>query len=671
VENLRFDFVVNNDALIINLLEPKQAIDKTIITFKARNIRDMNGNRILSPVTWTAYIDQNLLKWSDREIKLVKVVGDPLTFSSHLINNGGNSQHFTIYNLPSWLRVNPSVGSVDPNSNQKITFTVNEALNIGSYEEIIYMRNDNNETEALKVTLQVKGKKPDWTVKASDYDYNMLVYGKIRLNNVFSINKDDMLGAFINGKCVGVTNNTYNASNNLWYTFLTVYSHDVSNTGLEFRIWQASTGKTFRATTASVINFANNAIVGTASVPVIFDGSAQFYKEMAINQNWNWVSFNLTIPAGTPVTTTLLNGTWTGEDVIKNEGPEKSFATYTNSNGWTGSLKTVNNLTLYKLKAVHAQSLTVGGTAVNVRTTAIPLKGNQWNYISYLPQINATLKEALAGYNAWDGDVIKSQTGFAMYSRQNGWIGSLTYLEPGKGYMLYRVPRTDTAFHYPAIQGSLGGRVQRVINPNSQESPVPGNFSNADNMTIAATLAPDFAFRTGDMVHAYVNGELRGKAKAIYNPEINGNTFFFTVGGDAEQPVVFMVERNGELVAQSGTIFNYRSNGSIGTLAKPVELQFVKHAGNIAIYPNPFNQNTTITVDLSGLPQNREHQVQVSIIDLSGKVVVQMPTKTVSGTGFTTTWNGRTGAGSAVANGMYLVTVTIDGVPHIRKILKQ
>ena len=34
VANLKFDFVVNNDALIINVQEPKQAIDKTIITFQ-------------------------------------------------------------------------------------------------------------------------------------------------------------------------------------------------------------------------------------------------------------------------------------------------------------------------------------------------------------------------------------------------------------------------------------------------------------------------------------------------------------------------------------------------------------------------------------------------------------------------------------------------------------
>src|SRR4029453_12449529 len=189
------------------------------------------------------------------------------------------------------------------------------------------MRNDNNETEALKLTLQVKGKKPDWIVKASDYQYNMTIYGKIRRNNLFSVNKEDMLAAFIGGKCVGVANNTYNSSNNLWYAFLTVFSNDASNNNVEFRIWQASTGKHFKATPSAVINFTDNAIIGTAAVPVIFDGSATLYQNITINENWNWISFNLLIPANTLTTTTLAEGNWTTHDLIKNDIIE--FSNYT------------------------------------------------------------------------------------------------------------------------------------------------------------------------------------------------------------------------------------------------------------------------------------------------------------------------------------------------------
>ncbi|MDB5279232.1 MAG: Pentaxin family [Ferruginibacter sp.] len=670
VANLNFDFVVNNDALIINMQEPKQSIDKTVITFQSKNVRDMNGNKILSPVTWTAYIDQNQLKWSDKEINLVKEVNAPLSFESHLVNSGGSSQHFTLSNLPSWLKADPLTGTVDPKGNLTIDFTVNDGLNIGSYEEIIFMRNDNNETEALKLTLQVNGKKPNWVVKPGDYQYNMNVYGKIRLNNLFSISKGDMLAAFVNGKCVGVSNNTYNASSNLWYVYLTLFSNDLANNNVEFRIWQSSTSKTFRATPSTIVNFASNAIVGSPSLPVIFDGSSMLYQDMVVNENWNWVSFNLSIPVNTLVGTTLANGLWTSNDLIKND--LTGFSNYT-STGWTGSLKSLDNISLFKLKATNAQLLTLNGIPVNVSTTAIPLKGARWNYISYLPQVNATIKEALSGYKALDQDVIKSQTGFAMYSAQNGWIGSLNYLEPGKGYMLYRTRVNDTAFFYPSISGSLsGGRPITgggIVNPDQR--PVPGNFSNANNMTIIATVAADFDFRKGDSIIAYVNGELRGKAKPILNPEINKFSYFFNIGGESEQPLVFMVERGGSIIAQSSTIVNYNNNTIMGTLNRPLELHFVKQAGAVTVYPNPFNNTTNISINLSGLAANESHEIRLSVVDVTGRVILTKPVQKVSGTGYTTNWNGRNAGGMMSSAGVYFIHTMIDGVPHIDKVIKQ
>ena len=669
VGNFRFDFVVNNDALIINVQEPHQSIDKTIITFKSKNVRDMNGNKILSPITWTAYIDKNQLKWSDREINLVKNANTPMKFESRLVNSGGTAQRFVLSNLPTWLKADKLTGTVDPLGNLKITFTINEGLNIGNYEEIIFMRNDNNETEALKLTLQVKGKKPDWIVKASDYQYDMGVYGKIRLNNLFSINKEDMLAAFIDGKCAGVANNTYNPTNNLWYAFLTVYSNTVTSTNVEYRLWQASTGKTFKATPSLVINFANNGIVGTPALPIIFDGSASLYQDMVVNENWNWVSFNLAIPTATPITTTLLNGNFTSVDLIKHD--LLGFSNYT-TGGWVGSLKSLDNLSLYKLKATYAQSLTLSGSPVNVATTSIPLKGARWNYISYLPQLNATVKEALAGYAAGDEDVIKSQTGFAMYSTQAGWVGSLSILEPGKGYMLFRKTATDVSFRYPTITGNLGGSTTpRGILPNPNQRPVPGNYSNADNMTIVAVVAPGVKFTKDDSIVAYVNGELRGKAKPILNPEIDKHTYFFNIGGQAEQSIVFTIERGGTTIAQSSTIVGYSNNTVIGSLKKPLELQFVKTANTITVYPNPFTNGTNIRVDLGGSAVSTTHEIQVSVYDVAGRVIMRKPVQKVTGTGFITTWNGRNAAGLLTSKGVYLVHVLVDGVPNLYKVIKQ
>src|SRR3546814_16746292 len=109
------------------------------------------------------------------------------------------------------------------------------------------------------------------------------------------------------------------------------------------------------------------------------------------------------------------------------------------------------------LRSTTAQQLSIAGIPPDIATTPIPVEGGQWNYISYLPPTNMTVQEALAGYEASDEDVIKSQTGFAMYDSQTGWVGNLSYLEPGKGYMLFRKAGRDVSFFSPEI-GIASGR---------------------------------------------------------------------------------------------------------------------------------------------------------------------------------------------------------------------
>src|SRR3546814_16330305 len=74
-------------------------------------------------------------------------------------------------------------GTVDPLGRQKFTFTVHQGLNIGSYDEVIYMLNDNDESEALPLTLTVKGEEPDWQVNPADFNYSMTVYGKLQIDH--------------------------------------------------------------------------------------------------------------------------------------------------------------------------------------------------------------------------------------------------------------------------------------------------------------------------------------------------------------------------------------------------------------------------------------------------------------------------------------------------------
>ena len=81
--------------------------------------------------------------------------------------------------------------------------------------------------------------------------------------------------------------------------------------------------------------------------------------------------------------------------------------------------------------------------------------------------------------------------------------------------------------------------------------------------------------------------------------------------------MLFKVERGGSIIAQSSTIISYSNNTIIGTLAKPLELQFVKQAGEITVYPNPVTSKG-FTVNFGQVtPGNYELQ----LTSQSGQVV--------------------------------------------------
>src|SRR3546814_17966395 len=108
-----------------------------------------------------------------------------MEFESYVVNSGGNIQNFRLNNLPPWLAASPMSGTVDPLGRQKITFTVHQGLNICSYDEVIYMLNDNDESEALPLTLTVKGEEPEWPVNPAVFNYSMTDYRHLPKRHIF------------------------------------------------------------------------------------------------------------------------------------------------------------------------------------------------------------------------------------------------------------------------------------------------------------------------------------------------------------------------------------------------------------------------------------------------------------------------------------------------------
>lgn len=659
---LLYDFVVNNDALIINLKEPYERIEKTIVKFTVDGVRDKNGNEILSPITWSAYIDRNQLKWSDRALTVVKKLNEEKTLKVKALNKGGSIEHFTVENLPSWLEAEPASGTIDPTASADIVLTIDPSLNIGTYDETLYLRGDNNVVEALQLTVKVEGEKPEWTVNPADFKYNMSVFGKLYINKVYSSDDEDMLAAFSGGKCVGVCNNRYYKQNDMYYAMLTVYSNDVNGSDLEFRIWDASTGQTYIAQSEKPISFENNAVVGSPSQPVLFTAKDYRVQNITLNEGWTWISTNIASDKLSDLNKLLANGKWISDDQVKSE--QYGFASWTKRNGWVGQLTEIDNDQMYLVHSSAPQSLHISGPAVDPTSHKLTIRGAKedgtprWNYISYLPSDNFTLKEALAGYDAKEGDIVKSQTQMAMYSGNLGWIGSLTYMENGKGYMLQRQSQDDAQLQYPS-KTSVGRKAKAAMAAAKNADGTNAYFPYSANMT-AVVEVEGVSLQQGDRLVSYVGGEPRGYAEGITLPD--GRTIFMlAVGGDKPEAVDVTIERGGNIIAKAPSAISYAANSNVGTINEPMHISFLGTEGGLYVYPSPFHSQLKIRAMV-----DRDAYADVYVTDMSGKRVVAWNDCNAGGN-VDITWN----AGNTVPSGVYIVSITVDGNVYSMKAIKK
>ena len=655
VSNLEFDFVVNNDALIIFLEESWEKIEKTIVTFTVDEIQDANGNENISPITWSAYIDRNQLKWSETELNLSKLVNEPLEFSVKAVNNGGSIQHFVIENAPPWMEITPMSGSINPSSSIDVSFVIDEGLNIGLYNEVIYMRNDNNVAEALGINLTVRGEKPDWDVNPADFEKSMAIFGKMRFNHIFSSDKEDILAAFNEGKCIGITKSTYIRDMDMWYALLTVYGNDEQSDQIEFRMWDASTGLTYLANPEVPISFISDGVVGTPANLIIFDAKDVIYQDIALVPGWNWISFNVKTNTLNDLNAVLADMNWSSTNYFKSEFESKS-ANYSVSEGrWIVDEPpfVLNNLLMYKVSSSINQTLSLSGEVIQPSLLPISVRGNLWSYISYLPNFRLTIEEALAGYDAKSEDVIKSQNGFAMYSPNIGWLGSLTYLEPSMGYMLFRNDASNVSFVYPNNSGTIGPESLK-FNPLDFEY-TNNNYSGNMNMVAISDIEPEL----NDRILAYVGNELSSETSV---KNVNGELMYFiTVLGENDMPVHYALERDGNIIGTTTEIVRFSNNSLSGTISNPVLLKFDFKLASISIYPNPTQNYVKVT--LSAESANR---IDISIVDILGREMVYKRGSLL--------FNGSSETEidcSRLKSGIYFVNVTIDGARYVKKINKQ
>ena len=451
--------------------------------------------------------------------------------------------------------------------------------------------------EPLPIKLKVRGEEPDWAVsdQLKKLNLTMQMVAQVKINAIISNSEEDILGVFDgNGQVLGVAHIDVDRQNNAGQAlaYVTVYGYRDAATlqmpTLQFKFFQASTGRIYLLHQADggTTVFEEGATKGTATDPLVLvnrdglTGTNIMAQTLYLKKGWNWVSFNVHPEEGTTVGQLLYGAAaWEPDDVIEGINGNKSVsllcrkADTARGYRWTDDDKVfdIDPKMMYRVYSGSDKMAYISGTEAGTDVTARP----GWNRLGYTTSINLPITQAMSNYlnnGAKEGDVLKSQDAFAILSHNtNGdliWKGSLQYLETGKGYMLKHNGTESIKFRYPFIyEGS------RYV--GSETAQARSNVY-ATSMNIVATVngvEPE----AGDRLVVFRGAERCSEAVADADA-----TFYLNIGGAASQadPLLFCIERGGELLAVSPQLLRYEADQVFGTPEQPTVIDFI-HAASL------------------------------------------------------------------------------------------
>ncbi|CAL2104919.1 putative secreted protein (Por secretion system target) [Tenacibaculum sp. 190524A02b] len=654
--------VINDDEMIIEpLITDWASLEGQVLDITVHRMFDAANNIQESPITWTAYVKRNEVSWYADGfgdiVDIVKNDGEETTFNIVLVNKGGNGQPYNINNIPSWLSLSSTSGTLEPDSSVTITATVDANLTAGEYLENLYLETDFGYDEKLQIEVRSLANAPDWTVNPTDFDYSMNVVGKVKIDGIFSADSYDKVAAFVGDEVRGVANLVYDDAFQEYFAFVTIYSNVSSGETIEFSIWDASQGVELKASinASSNLNFIQNGVIGTLSNPAIFENTGTIAQAIELNEGWTWVSFNVE-DANFNDLNAFTNGmTLETSDRILSHAPvqlevyNEDISNATN-NSWGGDITNqggLNTLKMYKIKLAKAQALNLQGSAVNINTWNFDIKEN-WNWLPYPITSNETVSEALAYFNATDGDVIKSQNLFAIYDETTGWKGTLSYLEAGKGYMIKSA--NEQTFNYPTYLNTSAKNLGKQSRLPKQEK-IADNFKKyAQNMNAIVSLPKGY----NELWVYDTKGILKGfsKTQEVNNTDLS----FITIYGNAPENLVFYVS-NGINKLPTTFATSFKNNEVLGTIITPITLEVLDNAINV--FPNPFKEELLISTNAT-----QSETIHIHLYSLAGRALLSKQVKVNSGQ------NIHKIIPSNLATGTYVLQIEMAGNVVTKKVVK-
>ena len=94
-----------------------------------RDVADLNGNTMASPLTMNVYVYRNPLRWDVKHLNFTAPYGEGITFEATVRNLSGQQQSFELLDLPVWIKASKMQGIINALDEERIVFTVSPFIN--------------------------------------------------------------------------------------------------------------------------------------------------------------------------------------------------------------------------------------------------------------------------------------------------------------------------------------------------------------------------------------------------------------------------------------------------------------------------------------------------------------------------------------------------------------
>ena len=629
--------VASDRKVVINLsmvgLTARQ-LEGTTLNITVDKVRDLHGNES-QPIRWTAYVQQNTLKWMKDSVNVNKKYGEDYTFDVDIENKSGSTEYYTLYNMPQWLSLVDSERSddVSPLRTKTLRFRVNPLTPVGNYDATIGLQGNNGILEPLRIVMKVRGERPQWAVDPTKYEHHMNIIGQVYMGGILMENTESMVAAFIGDECRGVA--SPEKVRGAAYVTMTVYGKDTPaadrGKALTFRIWDATQGVAYTDAQIAVdgspidVTFSQDKMLGNFDHPVIWTKSENVEQLIPVHQNWNWIAFGV-VPKS-PYLDHIFADYADWQLLIKDR---TLFSDY-NGAEWNGTLQPVANA-MYKLridrlpttkKEAPNSLLAVSGRQLKENSERAVTLSKGWNWIAYTPLTTMTVDEALAAANPQTGDIVKSQTAVAIYGPY-GWEGSLKALEGGHGYLYFTNDSIGKSFLYPAASAKARMAAPRRAAEEDELRifhPVELGLYPSNMTMVIRLLAADGSPVDTCEVGAFIGDECRGAARAS-----SRGLYYLVISGEgAGQPMTLRTCIDGEVIDIDNSLM-YVSEDNIGTSWEPYVIDLSEIRTGISTIAADDDENDSDWWTLQGFKIGRK-PTQPGVYIHHGKKVVIKPKK--------------------------------------------